>query len=146
MFFRNWSKSTFLSKNKNKHNAKSLGLILMQFSIFISILHSIRLRLSKTRKKSRKIVIPKLVTTVSFQKGLNHQIGECKEIHKNRYKISRGKLTWILGLYISLTTILFESIKCNMVILKNVYFLRTMKSGLMPFWKETLQLFCYIKE
>ena len=39
-FFQNWSKFKFLMKNKNKHNSRCIRPILMQFSIFIWILHS----------------------------------------------------------------------------------------------------------
>ena len=86
----------------------------------------------QTKKKSRKIVSPKLVTSLYFQKGLNPQIVENKEIQRNKYKNCRVKLMWVFGFYmwhLSLTTTLFEFIKCNMVIFKNYNFLRTMKSG-----------------
>ena len=71
-----------------------------EFDFFFNFCILLRLKLSKTQKKNcRNIFFPKLVTTVSFQKGLNPQIGENKEIHKDHYKIHRVKLTWFLGLY-----------------------------------------------
>ena len=45
---------------------------------------------------------------------------------------------WVLGFYmwhLSLTTKLSEFMKCNMIILKNSDFLRTMESGFRSFWK-----------
>ena len=78
------------------------------------------------KTKSRKIVFPKLVPSVYFQKGLNPQIVENKEIHRNLYKNRRVELLWVLGFFmwhLSLTTELSEFIKCNMVILKMVIFL-----------------------
>ena len=85
---------------------------------------------------ARKIVFPKLVPSVYFQKGLNPQIVETKEIHRNLYKNRRVKLLWVSGFFmwhLSLTTKSSEFIKCNMVVLKNGDFLRTMKSGFRPF-------------
>ena len=82
------------------------------------------------------MVFPKLVTSVCFQIGLNPQIVENKEIHRNPYKKQRVKLIWVLNFYVlhlSLTTKLSEFTKCNMVILKNGDFLRTLKSGCRPF-------------
>ena len=64
----------------------------MWFSIFISILQN--------EKKYRKIVFPKLVPSVYFQKGLNPQIVENKEIHRNLYKNRRMKLLWVLGFHV----------------------------------------------
>ena len=109
--------------------SKCLRPILMRFPIFISILHSPQWNLLKKQKKSRKIVFPILVTSVCYQKGLNPQIVENKEIHRNLYKNRRVKLMWVLGFYmwhLSLTTKLSEFIKCNMVIVQNGDFLRTM--------------------
>ena len=143
-------KIEFLMKNKNKHNSKCLRPILMPFSIYISILHSSsKSETNKKRKKSRKIVFPKLVTSVYFQKGLNPQIVENKEIHRNLYlktkqkqkqnkKKTESETMWVLGFYIwhlSLTTKLSEFIKCNMVILKNCHFLRILESKFRSFWK-----------
>ena len=59
----------------------------MRFSIFVSILQSPKTETFKKRKKSRKIVFPESVPSVYFQKGLNPQIVENKEIHRNLYKI-----------------------------------------------------------
>ena len=71
----------------------------MQFLIFISILHS---PLTETYwKKSRKIGFPKLVTSVYFQKGLNPQIVENREIHRNLYKNRRVKLMRVFGFYVA---------------------------------------------
>ena len=87
------------------------------------------------KKKSRKIVFPKLVISVYFKKVLNPQIVENKEIHRNRYKNCRAKLLWVLGFYIwhlSLTTKLSEFVKCNMVILKMTNFSELWKVDLDP--------------
>ena len=69
----------------------------MRFSIFIPIVHSPKTKTylkneKNLGKKSIKIVFPKLVTLVYFQKGLNPQIVENKEIHSHRYKNRRVKL------------------------------------------------------
>ena len=61
----------------------------MRFLIFISILQPPKTETYyKTKKKSMKILFPNLVSSVYFQKGLNPQIVENKEIHRNLYKKS----------------------------------------------------------
>ena len=142
----------FLTKNKNKHNFKYLRPILMQFPIFISILHSpsatykkqkkrkenkTKQKQKQTNKKVEEIVFPKLVTLVCFQKGLNPQIIENKEMYRNLYKQQTVKLMWVVGfymLYLSLTTKSSEFINCKMVILKNGDFLRTLESEFSSHW------------
>ncbi len=41
--------------------------------------------MKKNDKSLEKEFIPRLASSVSFQKGLNPQIGENKEIHRNGY-------------------------------------------------------------
>ena len=113
------------------------------FYFYFNFTFSLEWNLQK--KKCRKIVLPKLVTSVCFQKGLNPQIVKNKEIHRNlkKKKKKRVKLMWVFGFYkwyISLTTKLSEFMKWNMVILKTCDFLKTLKSGFRPFWKQTLQI------
>ena len=107
------------------------------------------MKLTKKQKKSRKIVFPKLVTSIYFQKGLNPQIVENKEIHRNLYRNRRVKWMWVLRFYmwhLSLTTKLSELIRCYMVILKNGDFLKTKKKvDLGPFGNKHFICTVFIK-
>ena len=61
----------------------------------------------------------------------------------NEELISKRALIHIfveIKLLVEYDKVLFESIRCNMVILKKGYFLRTMEIGFRPFWNETFQI------
>ena len=95
--------------------------------------NKIKTKTNKQTKNFRKILFPKLITSVSFQKDLNPQTVENKEIGRNLYKNCKVKLMWVLGFYmwhLSLTTKLSEFMKCNTVILKNGDFLRTIERSI----------------
>ena len=62
------------------------------FNFYFNFIFSLEWNLRKNKQKNknktkfRKIVFPKLVTSYYFQKGLNPQIVENREIHKNLCK------------------------------------------------------------
>ena len=57
------------------------------FDAVFDFYFNFRVKLTKTTNKARKIVFAKLVTLDYFQKGLNLQIVDNKEIHRNLYRV-----------------------------------------------------------
>ena len=124
VFFTNKNKRIYISFNFYSKIRKLLKFVIFQKLVKIEIFN----------KKQKKIGH----FTVYFQKSLNPQIVENKEIHRNLYKNRSVKLMWFFSFcmwHLTLTTKLSEFVKCNMVILKNDNFRRINKSGFRPFWK-----------